>query len=182
MTTRSTAVLSLALAAACASSPAATPSTSRGAGAVVGATALMHDSGGRTLGTLVLTDAAEGIAISGRLTGLTPGQHAIHVHTVGRCDPPAFTTAGGHWNPFGREHGLLNPRGSHAGDLPTITVGADGSATVQATTRGGSLRGANALLDADGAAVMIHAAPDDDRTDPAGNAGARIACGVIVAP
>lgn len=158
-------------------SPGASPSRAAGPEA----TAVMHDAAGRTLGTLTLVDGSQGIIVSGRLTGLAPGEHGFHLHAVGKCDPPGFTTAGGHWNPTNREHGTMNPNGPHYGDLPTITVGGDSAVTIMATSPGGSLRGANALLDADGAAVVIHAVADDNKTNPAGNAGARIACGVVTA-
>ncbi len=181
--TRLVPIVILALAAGCArgatvGSPGG-PAGSRSGGPE--ATAVMHDATGRTLGTLTLVDGSQGILVSGRLTGLPPGQHALHLHTAGQCDAPAFTTAGGHWNPTGREHGTMNPNGPHFGDLPTITVGADSAVTITAVTPGGTLRGANALLDADGAAVVIHAVADDNRSNPAGNAGSRIACGVVTA-
>ena len=149
-----------------------------------GATAVMRDSTGRDLGTLTLTESSSGVVITGRLTGLTPGDHGIHLHTLGRCDAPTFESAGAHWNPTSRQHGSQNPQGSHLGDLPNVTVGADSSATVQLSmASGGSMRtGANMLMDTDGAAVVIHAAPDDYRTDPSGASGARIACGVVGAP
>jgi Cu-Zn family superoxide dismutase len=143
-----------------------------------GVTATMHDSAGRDLGTLTLTETAQGIEVSGKLAGLPPGEHAIHLHTVGQCEPP-FTSAGGHWNPTNKQHGTQNPQGPHMGDMANFSVGADSSATIQTTTPGGMLRGANGLLDSDGAAVMVHAGADDYRSDPAGNAGARIACGVV---
>lgn len=143
-----------------------------------GVTAQMRDSSGKELGTLTLTDAGQGIKITGRLSGLPPGEHAIHLHTTGRCDPPKFESAGGHWNPTNRQHGTQNPQGPHLGDLPNFTVGRDGSATIDATTPGGSLRGSDPLLDSDGAAVVVHAKRDDYKSQPAGNAGDRIACGV----
>lgn len=157
---------------------AMTPATGMdSAGAAV--TATMQDSAGHDLGQLTLTDATTGIAIAGTLRGLPPGTHAIHLHTTGQCEAPAFQSAGGHWNPTNAQHGTENPQGPHYGDAPNITVGEDSTVTVQVTTPGGMLRGANGLLDADGAAVMIHAGEDDYRTDPAGDAGARIACGVV---
>ena len=154
-----------------------------GAGAAGGAggtsaTAPMRDLAGRDLGTLTLSESGQGIAVSGTLRGMPAGEAAIHVHTTGRCDPP-FESAGGHWNPTSRQHGTQNPQGPHLGDMPNITVGADGSVQVQVSTTGGTLRGQNALMDADGAAVVIHGGADDYRTDPSGNAGGRIACGVV---
>jgi Cu-Zn family superoxide dismutase len=138
----------------------------------------MRDAAGRALGTLSLAESASGITVSGRLTGLPPGTHAIHLHTTGRCEPP-FTSAGGHWNPMNRQHGTENPRGPHLGDLPNVTAAADSAAAVQVTSPGGTLRGSNSALDADGVAVVVHAGADDYRTDPAGNAGDRIACGML---
>lgn len=178
---RIVALLSIGIAAAgCARSTAqVVPSETRGGAPLAGATAEVRDASGRALGTLTFADAANGVAVAGRLAGLPPGEHGMHIHAVGRCDPPAFTTAGGHWNPTGRSHGAQNPGGPHLGDLPNIVVAEDSTAVISATTPGGSLRGTNALLDADGAAIVIHAGPDDYRSDPAGNSGARIACGVI---
>jgi Cu-Zn family superoxide dismutase len=98
------------------------------------------------------------------------------VHAVGRCDPPGFDSAGPHWNPTNRQHGTLNPNGPHAGDLGNLNVGPAGTVNVSGTTHGGKL---GELLDADGAALVVHANADDYRTDPSGNSGPRIACGVI---
>jgi Cu-Zn family superoxide dismutase len=142
-------------------------------------TTRMRDAAGKDLGTLTLTEAAEAITVAGRLTGLPPGEHGIHLHQVGRCDPPSFESAGDHWNPTNRQHGKQSPQGPHLGDLPNVTVAQDRSVMVQATTPGGTLRGANALLDSDGAAVVVHARRDDYRSQPAGDSGDRIACGVV---
>jgi superoxide dismutase, Cu-Zn family len=138
----------------------------------------VRDAAGRELGTLSLTESSGGITIQGTLRGLPPGTHGVHLHTVGSCEPP-FESAGGHWNPTGRQHGLENAQGPHLGDMQNLEVSADSTATVQLTTTGGTLRGENALLDGDGAAVVVHAGADDHRTDPSGNSGARIACGII---
>lgn len=142
------------------------------------ATVALRDAAGRDLGTLTVTEGATGLALAGSLRGLPPGERAIHVHTVGSCEPP-FESAGGHWNPTNQQHGSENPQGPHFGDMPNMTVGADSTVQVQVATPGGTLRGTNALLDADGAAVVVHASADDYRTDPSGEAGARIACGVV---
>jgi superoxide dismutase, Cu-Zn family len=138
----------------------------------------MRDGAGRDLGTLTLANTTGGLVLTGRLIGLPAGTHGIHVHAVGRCEPP-FESAGPHWNPASRQHGTANPNGPHLGDMPNVTAASDGSATVSVTTPGGTLRGTDAVMDADGAAVVIHERADDYRTDPSGNSGARIACGVV---
>jgi Cu-Zn family superoxide dismutase len=112
--------------------------------------------------------------------GLRPGTYGAHVHAVGRCDPPDFASAGPHWNPTGQQHGSQNPQGAHKGDLPNLMVGADGRGSVELVIPGVSLRGSRApMLDADGAALVVHERADDYRTDPTGNSGGRIACGVF---
>jgi superoxide dismutase, Cu-Zn family len=151
--------------------PSASTSPSR-------ALATVRDVNGRALGTLTVAESGAGFVVSGTLEHLAPGTHGIHLHTIGMCDG-TFTSAGGHWNPTGRQHGFDNPMGPHLGDMQNIVAGADSTAQVAVNTRGGLLRGVNGLLDGDGAAVVVHAGPDDYRTDPAGNSGARIACGVI---
>jgi Cu-Zn family superoxide dismutase len=159
--------------------PGAAQDSPTAAPAANNVTAPMRDPAGRDLGTLTLTEGSQGITVAGRLSGLPPGEHAIHLHAVGRCDPPDFKSAGDHWNPTNRQHGTKNPQGPHLGDLPNITVAQDSSVTVQATTPGGMLHGKNELLDGDGAAVVVHARRDDYRTQPSGNSGDRIACGVV---
>lgn len=110
--------------------------------------------------------------------GLKPGAHALHIHNVGKCNAPDFMSAGPHWNPTGKQHGRDNPMGAHHGDLPNLLIGTDGRGSLTIGVPGTMAE----LLDADGAAVMIHAQPDDYKTDPTGNAGGRIACGVLTAP
>lgn len=168
---------------------------SRGNSAPVQVT--MRDIDGRTLGILTVSETATGLEITGTLRGLTRGTHGIHLHQVGQCVAP-FTSAGAHWNPTQRQHGTDNPQGAHTGDLPNINVGASGSTVVRVSTQGGTLYGASqrstggrlgrsgglavsplALIDADGAAIVVHAEADDYRSDPSGNSGARVACGVL---
>lgn len=146
------------------------------------ASAVLRDSAGRTVGSATLVPATGGVRISARLSGLPPGPHGIHIHTEGRCDPPTFDSAGGHYNPTNREHGLQNPLGPHAGDLPNLTVAADGTATYSALAIGVRLTaGSGSLFKEGGTALVIHVGPDDNVSDPAGNSGDRLACGVIVA-
>jgi Cu-Zn family superoxide dismutase len=153
--------------------------TAKPGSAAVKASAFMHSSAGRSLGALKLTDVPGGIRVEGKLTGLPPGEHAIHLHTTGQCDGPKFESAGGHWNPSNKQHGTKSPEGPHQGDLPNITVARDSSVTIDATTPGGSLAGQDGLLDNDAGAVVVHAKADDYQSQPAGNAGDRIACGVV---
>ena len=112
--------------------------------------------------------------------GLPAGHYGVHLHSVGRCEGPGFASAGPHWNPTGRQqHGTLNPAGHHLGDLPNLDVDAQGAGRLEFAIAGAGLRGADGIFDADGTALVIHAAADDYRTDPSGNSGARIACGVF---
>jgi Cu-Zn family superoxide dismutase len=145
------------------------------------ATAEMRSASGVRHGILTLERSPAGVRIDGALTGVPPGTHGIHFHRVGRCDPPDFETAGAHLNPTGMEHGLQNPRGPHAGDLPNVTANSAGQmvvdiATIRVTLDTDPRVG---LFDSDGTALVIHANADDQRTDPSGNSGARIACGVV---
>jgi Cu-Zn family superoxide dismutase len=134
------------------------------------------NSAGQSVGTVRAWQTAGGVSFHIEATGLPHGLHGIHVHAVGRCDPPDFTTAGGHWNPADKKHGTNNPLGPHAGDLPNVEVAANGVLSATVTLPGASMAG---LLDADGSALVLHAAADDYKTDPSGNSGARIACAVI---
>lgn len=144
----------------------------------VQARATLHDAQGREVGTATLTQAAAGTLARLELHGLAPGWHGVHVHAAGKCEPP-FQTAGSHWDMGGHPHGVLGSQGGHSGDLPNVLVGADSSATVEFQAPRLAISGAESALDADGAAIVVHAGPDDYKTDPSGNSGARIACGVL---
>jgi Cu-Zn family superoxide dismutase len=140
----------------------------------------LMDASGKTAGTATLTQTKGGVQIQASLMGLPPGTHAIHIHNVGKCEAPGFTTAGGHFNPDNKKHGMDNPDGMHAGDLPNFTAAADGTATVNITAEHVTLGpGDHSLFHDGGTALVIHGMADDYKTDPAGNAGPRIACGVI---
>lgn len=139
------------------------------------------DAQGASKGSVEIIEKG-GLEVTVKAIGLTPGVHGVHIHTVGTCTAPDFASAGGHWNPTAKHHGMENPDGAHMGDLPNITIGADGTGTLTFTVPGGSLSGGDTpLLDADGAAIVVHAGPDDMKTDPSGNSGGRVACGVIAA-
>lgn len=153
----------------------------QGALSASGARAETREAGGRAVGHAAAIEVGGAVRIRLEASGLAPGIYGAHVHAVGRCDSPGFESAGPHWNPTGREHGSQNPRGRHLGDLPNLTAEAGGSGTLEFDINGASLRdGGWAMLDGDGAALVIHAQADDQRTDPSGNSGARIACGVFV--
>jgi len=141
------------------------------------ATAQVKDRDGKVLGTITLTETAQGVLLTGELTQLPPGPHGFHVHAVGKCEAP-FASAGGHFNPDAKKHGF-HDAGSHAGDLTNLHASADGKVVADVLAVGLTLSGAKGALDQDGAAVVIHAKADDYKTDPAGDAGDRIACGVV---
>ena len=145
------------------------------------ATAGLKDGKGQSVGQAKFTATKGGVQMSVTVANLTPGVHAIHIHDVGKCEAPGFTTAGGHFNPANKKHGLENPEGHHAGDMPNLTVNAKGKGTFKTTIQGVTLAGdgATSLFHAGGTSVVIHEKQDDMKTDPAGNAGARMACGVI---
>jgi Cu-Zn family superoxide dismutase len=145
-----------------------------------GATAYVRTAAGEARGQASATQAGDSIRVRLKAANMAPGTYAVHLHTTGRCDPPGFETAGPHWNPTAQQHGKNNPAGMHKGDLPNLTIGTDGRGTLDMTVPGAWVAGGGApLLDGDGAAIVVHQKPDDYRTDPSGNAGARIACGVF---
>lgn len=143
------------------------------------ASAVLKDANGKEVGRATLTPTPSGVLVSLDLTAVPAGEHAFHIHAVGKCEPPDFKSAGPHFNPDNTKHGLMNQEGPHAGDMPNLHVPADGKLQVEVLNPTVSLSGESALLDADGSALVIHAGADDYKTDPAGNAGGRIACGVI---
>jgi Cu-Zn family superoxide dismutase len=136
---------------------------------------------GATVGHATLRDTGKGVQIQLVLQNLHAGKHAFHIHETGSCVGPDFESAGGHFNPTGKQHGLENPAGPHAGDMSNIEISSDGSLKTEILDALVTLREGkdNSLLKAGGTALVVHALPDDNKTDPAGEAGPRIACGVI---
>ena len=141
-----------------------------------GAPMTLVNSAGQAIGTIRAWQTAGGIAFRIDAHGLPHGVHGIHVHPIGRCDPPDFASAGTHWNPTNRQHGLNNPMGPHAGDIPNVTVAANGVLRETVILPHATMA---ELLDADGAAILIHAGADDYVSQPSGNSGPKIACAVL---
>ncbi|WP_293881411.1 superoxide dismutase family protein [Sphingomonas sp.] len=146
-----------------------------GSATKIGARAELRDPQGVSHGSVRIerVGAISRVTVNG--VALPPGDHGLHIHAVGSCEGPAFASAGAHWNPDMKMHGRDNPMGAHRGDLPNLQVHTDGTGTVSFDLPGGIAT----LMDADGASIVVHAAPDDFRTDPSGNSGGRIACGVF---
>ena len=143
------------------------------------AAATLRQANGAPAGTAILTRAGDSLTLSIALAGLPAGEKGMHLHMVGKCEAPAFTSAGGHLNPHGKQHGSQNPAGSHLGDLPNVMIDSNGAAASSAQLAGTAAALEPILFDTDGTAIVVHAAADDYKTDPTGNSGARIACGVL---
>ncbi|HEX4783623.1 MAG TPA: superoxide dismutase family protein [Candidatus Sulfotelmatobacter sp.] len=139
----------------------------------------LKDAQGKSVGDVVLWDQGTGVALQLKLHDLSPGVHAIHFHQVPKCEGPDFKSAGGHFNPEKKKHGFDNPEGHHAGDMKNFTVNAQGKASARLEDADVTLKDGPHSLLTDGAAIVVHAKEDDYKTDPAGNSGDRIACGVI---
>ncbi len=145
------------------------------------ATAKLQNSSGEDVGDVKFTQTETGVELTANFENLPEGTHAIHIHDVGKCEAPTFETAGAHFNPQHKEHGIENPKGPHAGDLPNLEIGEDGTLEVRFVSKEFTLEKGkdNSLFDEDGSSIVIHEGADDYKTDPSGNSGARIACGVI---
>lgn len=147
---------------------------------VASLTADVRDAAGASRAIATASQQGDAIRVRVAAVNMSPGAYGAHIHMTGRCDPPGFDSAGGHWNPTRQQHGKENPQGMHKGDLPNLMVGADGRGTMEINIPDASLAGTDyRLADEDGAALVIHASADDYRTDPSGNSGTRIACGVF---
>ncbi|RTE06864.1 superoxide dismutase family protein [Paenibacillus whitsoniae] len=136
---------------------------------------------GQHVGSAQLSAAPEGVLVQLEVNGLPPGEHGLHIHEKGVCTAPKFESAGSHFNPTMKEHGFLNPKGYHAGDLPNLEVDSQGKGVFKAVSQAVSLTpgASNSLLKPGGTSIVIHEKPDDLKTDPSGNSGSRIACGVV---
>jgi Cu-Zn family superoxide dismutase len=140
----------------------------------------LYNATGDSLGVAKISEDTNGVKIELNLEGLPPGEHGVHIHEVGLCDAPDFKTAGNHFNPDDNEHGLMHPEGSHLGDLPNIIVEDDGTVVAELMAPEATLKeGKPSLFGKDGTAIIITEDPDDGMTQPTGDSGDRIACGVI---
>lgn len=169
----STALLATLTLAACTTVPSANMTN-------VLANATLKNSAGQSIGSAKILQSGQALLLMANVTGQSPGEHGIHLHATGKCEAPGFTSAGGHLNPTAYQHGNLNPAGPHAGDLPNILVASDGAGAIETQITGASATALANFFDVDGTAIVVHAGPDDYKTDPSGNSGGRIACGVLV--
>lgn len=144
--------------------------------------ALLKSANGLPAGSAQLFAVGDQVTLSVAVAGLPQGLHGLHLHAVGQCTTPDFAAAGPHLNPGGHQHGAENPAGSHLGDLPNVTAGPGGAGSITAQLKGTRAEIEQALFDKDGSAIVVHADADDYRTDPSGNSGKRIACGVLQRP
>lgn len=141
--------------------------------------ATLYYANGAPAGSVQLLESGNRLRVTAAVAGAPEGVHGFHLHQTGSCERPAFTSAGGHLNPAGKNHGTLDPDGAHLGDLPNLIVSSDGTGTIDTMLGGGRDDALAAIFDADGTAVVLHAGADDYSTDPSGDAGSRIACGVV---
>ena len=164
------------------SEPAETAETVAPVEETVIATTDLQSADGSPRGTATITAKGETVELTVNATGLPAGPHGTHLHTVGKCEAPDFKSAEGHLNPFEKQHGSENPQGSHLGDLPNLTAAEDGSGSLTLALPGTPEELTPILFDEDGTALVIHETADDNVSDPAGNVGSRIACGVLTQP
>lgn len=158
--------------------PTAEPSVTNADEAKTGGQAVadLRTADGAAAGKVTASGIDGGVMLTLQVEGLPPGQHGVHVHMTGKCDAPKFESAGAHWNPANAQHGLEAPAGQHAGDMPNLVVEENGRGTLIYQLKGATFAG---LMDADGSAMVVHASADDQKTDPSGNSGDRIACGIF---
>ena len=170
----------LAMSACGSEQPAASDTMSpKGAAAGEVVSAMLADKDGNGKGEVLIATGTDGLMVNVMAEGMAPGTYGVHIHTTGKCEGPDFKSAGGHWNPFNKAHGLESETGAHAGDLPNLVIAEGGTGGLSFTVKHAPMTGEGGLMDADGASFMVHAGPDDMKSDPAGNSGDRIACGVF---
>lgn len=169
-------LFSISLLALVACAPVQTPKTVAVKNVAIAELKLSDDS---SAGVATLSDRSDGLWLSVAATGVASGSYGIHLHAIGKCDGPDFITAGPHWNPTQKQHGFDNPMGTHAGDIRNLVVNAGGAGAIEVQLVGAQFEGAAGLFDTDGVALVIHEKADDYKTDPSGNSGKRVICGVF---